>query len=212
MTTCYVKWMCCVLRLFFFFQAEDGIRDDLVTGVQTCALPIFACPLPLCASAAPNTRTCASPSKRKTVRPTDVAYAKSARRPSPQPAKKATGTKKPVLSTTNRYTKKPRSNGLRAPETGSATLGHEEVSDRHARSWLRSLMRFLDFRVTVLRAVSQIVHEQPNQPAHHPQFTHPLQRPLPQFHGQWNPRVLRPTAVKFRLLRILWYMDYPGAA
>src|SRR5574344_2500497 len=25
----------------FFFQAEDGIRDDLVTGVQTCALPIF---------------------------------------------------------------------------------------------------------------------------------------------------------------------------
>src|SRR5258708_8548007 len=24
----------------FFFQAEDGIRDDLVTGVQTCALPI----------------------------------------------------------------------------------------------------------------------------------------------------------------------------
>src|SRR5258708_11767896 len=28
--------------VFFFFQAEDGIRDDLVTGVQTCALPIFA--------------------------------------------------------------------------------------------------------------------------------------------------------------------------
>src|SRR6201987_6482812 len=24
----------------FFFQGEDGIRDDLVTGVQTCALPI----------------------------------------------------------------------------------------------------------------------------------------------------------------------------
>src|SRR5256714_7689010 len=27
--------------LFFFFQAEDGIRDKLVTGVQTCALPIL---------------------------------------------------------------------------------------------------------------------------------------------------------------------------
>src|SRR5438034_3696813 len=27
---------------FFFFQAEDGIRDHCVTGVQTCALPIFA--------------------------------------------------------------------------------------------------------------------------------------------------------------------------
>src|SRR5438552_2818861 len=29
-----------VIIFFFFFQAEDGIRDDLVTGVQTCALPI----------------------------------------------------------------------------------------------------------------------------------------------------------------------------
>src|SRR5256714_8291802 len=29
---------------FFFFQAEDGIRDKLVTGVQTCALPIFPNP------------------------------------------------------------------------------------------------------------------------------------------------------------------------
>src|SRR5690606_39554654 len=29
-----------VTRLFFFFQAEDGIRDFHVTGVQTCALPI----------------------------------------------------------------------------------------------------------------------------------------------------------------------------
>src|SRR2546425_8277947 len=28
------------LLIFFFFQAEDGIRDKLVTGVQTCALPI----------------------------------------------------------------------------------------------------------------------------------------------------------------------------
>src|SRR5207253_8179498 len=27
-------------RFFFFFQAEDGIRDGHVTGVQTCALPI----------------------------------------------------------------------------------------------------------------------------------------------------------------------------
>ena len=27
---------------FFFFQAEDGIRDWSVTGVQTCALPIWA--------------------------------------------------------------------------------------------------------------------------------------------------------------------------
>src|SRR3989475_13218519 len=31
---------------FFFFQAEDGIRDLTVTGVQTCALPICARPGP----------------------------------------------------------------------------------------------------------------------------------------------------------------------
>src|SRR6266850_2449296 len=29
--------------LVFFFQAEDGIRDYKVTGVQTCALPIWSC-------------------------------------------------------------------------------------------------------------------------------------------------------------------------
>src|SRR5256885_8106829 len=47
-------WVCCILVnviccfsdvvlcyfCFFFFQAEDGIRDYKVTGVQTCALPI----------------------------------------------------------------------------------------------------------------------------------------------------------------------------
>src|SRR5699024_11595309 len=30
----------CARLFFFFFQAEDGIRDRNVTGVQTCALPI----------------------------------------------------------------------------------------------------------------------------------------------------------------------------
>src|SRR5258708_17915716 len=30
-----MRWVSC-----FFLEAEDGIRDDLVTGVQTCALPI----------------------------------------------------------------------------------------------------------------------------------------------------------------------------
>src|SRR5256884_1255546 len=34
---CFVRY---VLVVFFFFQAEDGIRDVAVTGVQTCALPI----------------------------------------------------------------------------------------------------------------------------------------------------------------------------
>src|SRR6266568_5725470 len=36
--------------LFFFFQAEDGIRDGTVTGVQMCALPIAGLALPRTAS------------------------------------------------------------------------------------------------------------------------------------------------------------------
>src|SRR5699024_1092520 len=35
----YLSVHCCFV--FFFFQAEDGIRDRNVTGVQTCALPIY---------------------------------------------------------------------------------------------------------------------------------------------------------------------------
>src|SRR5438552_13093250 len=44
-----------VCLFVFFFQAEDGIRDDLVTGVQTCALPICragAAPLAVAAGTA----------------------------------------------------------------------------------------------------------------------------------------------------------------
>src|SRR5699024_12002602 len=33
------------LNFIFFFQAEDGIRDRNVTGVQTCALPIYVSPV-----------------------------------------------------------------------------------------------------------------------------------------------------------------------
>src|SRR6266481_8342316 len=41
-----VIFICCgelvyIARGFFFFQAEDGIRDGTVTGVQTCVLPIL---------------------------------------------------------------------------------------------------------------------------------------------------------------------------
>src|SRR5205823_7224046 len=45
MLCCYLRFISCLISMsshFFFFQAEDGIRDKLVTGVQTCALPIFA--------------------------------------------------------------------------------------------------------------------------------------------------------------------------
>ena len=47
---CFIKVGCHVvfdsldrMNVFFFFQAEDGIRDTSVTGVQTCALPILQC-------------------------------------------------------------------------------------------------------------------------------------------------------------------------
>src|SRR5207245_6572181 len=37
---CQLKLQCKLSDVLFFFQAEDGIRDATVTGVQTCALPI----------------------------------------------------------------------------------------------------------------------------------------------------------------------------
>src|SRR2546422_3496256 len=41
-TRCFfVSLMFLSIFFFFFFQAEDGIRDVAVTGVQTCALPIY---------------------------------------------------------------------------------------------------------------------------------------------------------------------------
>src|SRR5206468_9599041 len=39
---CSLDILLLVVFFFFFFQAEDGIRDLIVTGVQTCALPISA--------------------------------------------------------------------------------------------------------------------------------------------------------------------------
>src|SRR5690606_40373890 len=51
----YFSWCC-----FFFFQAEDGIRDFHVTGVQTCALPISNC---TAASASPTCWACRSGSR-----------------------------------------------------------------------------------------------------------------------------------------------------
>src|SRR5229473_3177913 len=45
--------------VFFFFQAEDGIRDKLVTGVQTCALPISAAAAAAGKGPQPQTQTVA---------------------------------------------------------------------------------------------------------------------------------------------------------
>src|SRR2546430_7272174 len=67
--------MCCwILRVaaffFFFFQAEDGIRDLTVTGVQTCALPISVMyrPQPRGAGLATPSRTLLQGVDRKSTR------------------------------------------------------------------------------------------------------------------------------------------------
>src|SRR5215467_8053193 len=49
------------MLFFFFFQAEDGIRDYKVTGVQTCALPISTLKL------SPCTKLAASESRNRTA-------------------------------------------------------------------------------------------------------------------------------------------------
>src|SRR2546429_2561197 len=62
--------------LFFFFQAEDGIRDVAVTGVQTCALPIC--------SAAPTTTTSSRKRSRELVVVVGAAERRRVREDDPQ--------------------------------------------------------------------------------------------------------------------------------
>src|SRR3954449_13632249 len=52
--------------VFFVFQAEDGIRDESVTGVQTCALPIRSSDLR--DESVTGVQTCALPIERKSTR------------------------------------------------------------------------------------------------------------------------------------------------
>src|SRR5699024_11461685 len=53
----------------FFFQAEDGIRDRNVTGVQTCALPILVkCERDLCRPDAGNVKLHNHPSSKEMAR------------------------------------------------------------------------------------------------------------------------------------------------
>src|SRR2546429_6362627 len=67
---------------FFFFQAEDGIRDVAVTGVQTCALPISRRAFFPSASGRPSPRSRRGCSRRRCAPP-------RATRPSP-PDRKST--------------------------------------------------------------------------------------------------------------------------
>src|SRR6266496_6672032 len=51
------------MLFFFFFQAEDGIRDLYVTGVQTCALPISTPPTPVPPGSVPGSYNAVAPSR-----------------------------------------------------------------------------------------------------------------------------------------------------
>src|SRR5204862_603665 len=67
---------CCSSKLnilvdrLFFFQAEDGIRDLYVTGVQTCALPIYLSRKrrPSCAPTSGKIQLCMSSAMRTSIR------------------------------------------------------------------------------------------------------------------------------------------------
>src|SRR5687768_17973991 len=68
-----------ISAFFFFFQAEDGIRDVAVTGVQTCALPIWPGSPPR-ADRLPSRRRTTAPSSPPAERP-----ARRSRRPADPP-------------------------------------------------------------------------------------------------------------------------------
>src|SRR2546429_5177494 len=62
-----------VVSVFFFFQAEDGMRDVAVTGVQTCALPIS--PVSSAVSAAARRERVSDGATTSSMKPSRVAAA-----------------------------------------------------------------------------------------------------------------------------------------
>src|SRR2546421_2474721 len=75
--------LCCS---FFFFQAEDGIRDLIVTGVQTCALPISAptSSTPWCQATRSTAKNAPAPAAKSRARGDRGPYRESSRRASHQ--------------------------------------------------------------------------------------------------------------------------------
>src|SRR5437667_3179531 len=85
-----------LVSILFFFQAEDGIRDRDVTGVQTCALPIFAAPA---VSAGMSKRAPQPASAASTIKAGADAIAVSATaRPHPGPPPRRPGREGPALA------------------------------------------------------------------------------------------------------------------
>src|SRR5256885_5556569 len=82
----------CLCYLVFFFQAEDGIRDYKVTGVQTCALPILSAIAVLLAVGtlqfrpAPQSSVGGAPSSTGSAQPSPSTAAGANSSPSPTPS------------------------------------------------------------------------------------------------------------------------------
>src|SRR5690625_7098831 len=84
-----------LLILIFFFQAEDGIRDGHVTGVQTCALPIYET-----ARGAPQALRCPAPGTCPACsgcRAPQWSRAGAPPRPAPGPPPRLAAARLPVL-------------------------------------------------------------------------------------------------------------------
>src|SRR5690625_7985341 len=89
-----------LLILIFFFQAEDGIRDGHVTGVQTCALPIYET-----ARGAPQALRCPAPGTCPACsgcRAPQWSRAGAPPRPAPGPPPRLAAARLPVLAAPRR--------------------------------------------------------------------------------------------------------------
>src|SRR3712207_6646355 len=111
---------CVESRHIFFFQAEDGIRDIGVTGVQTCALPI-----------------CGHPDPRAHLRPPDLPRRRRSPRQRPLPGRSPPQSLRRDLK--NRRHDRP-------PEQGRGTDGHGRGSKAFGEQLRRDLRRRLGRR------------------------------------------------------------------
>src|SRR5229473_327325 len=125
---------------FFFFQAEDGIRDKLVTGVQTCALPISPLEAPWIAirSARDQPDSASQPAQAQKSSKTFCLAASmppscQARPYSPPPRRLATASMPPVSSHAACSTPNDGVMGMSNPPYPYSSTGTSPVGSRSAR-------------------------------------------------------------------------------
>src|SRR6266568_1130677 len=121
------------MMFFFFFQAEDGIRDGTVTGVQTCALPIWSWSTDTwtCTATAPTPRRPIRTGSRARSASSPTSTASAARAALPHP-----GTRSSALPGLRTRTDPsgPRNPSRRPGNPGSPSRGQPPRSPRPART------------------------------------------------------------------------------